>query len=256
MKKRIKKFILQLLGSRFLLIFNESLVLDRWLWISHRIKIKDIAVADIGCGNGWLSMNLARMGKNITVTGLGYSDRDLAKAKHRATVLNLSNVQFRVQDVRYLENCNDMIGKFDAVICFEVIEHILDDVKLFNNLVKLLRNGGKLYMTTPNEDYIPMGIHDKGPFHEIEDGGHVRKGYNYSDLTEMAIMAGLSIDEISYCSGWSSQQLTKLLWVVSQHTDYRVAWLLTLPLRILPPFLDSFIKRDYPKYSICLVATK
>ena len=48
---------------------------------------------------------------------------------------------------------------YDAVVCIEVIEHVLEDEKFVGNIEKVIRQGGWAYFTTPNGDYIK----NKGP---------------------------------------------------------------------------------------------
>jgi SAM-dependent methyltransferase len=209
-------------------------------------------VVDAGCGNGWLAINCARLG--YQTLGLGWSDDDLARARDRAEKLD-SSAQFEVQDLRDLAGRGDLVARFDVVTCTEVIEHIIDDSKLMMSLAELLRPGGLLLLTTPNAEYIPMDEGDSGPFELIEDGRHVRKGYSADGLRDLAKVANLHVEEISYCSGRASQHLTRLLRKVTRFVGYGPAWALTFPLRALPLVADRFIG-NYPPYSICLVAKK
>lgn len=39
-------------------------------------------------------------------------------------------------------------GSYDVVVCCDVIEHVVDDVALFNDLLRIARK--KVYITTPN----------------------------------------------------------------------------------------------------------
>jgi SAM-dependent methyltransferase len=160
-----------------------------------------------------------------------------------------------VQDVRALSTRSDLKECFDIATCLETIEHILDDEEVMRSLASVLRPGGRVILTTPSQEYIPLDSGDAGPFNQLENGGHVRKGYTPERLTHLAEQAGLAVAEIAYCSGRSSQMVTKLLRALNQRLGYGPAWALTLPLRVLPLILDSQEQR-YPPYSICMVATK
>jgi SAM-dependent methyltransferase len=166
-----------------------------------------------------------------------------------------SEARFEVQDVRTLSTRHEFKECFDIATCFETIEHVLDDAKVMQSLAGLLRPGGLLVLTTPSYEYIPMDAGDAGPFSGIEDGRHVRKGYTPETLTYLAEQAGLKVTDIGFCSGWASQKITTLLRALSRRTGYGPAWALTFPLRLIPPLLDN---RDqaYPRYSICMLATK
>lgn len=239
-------------GARALLILGDSLVVDRWRWIRTRLPPEPIDLIDAGCGNGWLSLNCARLGHRTL--GLGWDDNDLTRARTRANMFG-SGARFEVQDLRTLASRSDLRASCDVVACTEVIEHIIEDSTLMSNLANLLRPGGTLLLTAPNDGYIPMDTGDTGPFEAIEDGRHVRKGYSPDRLRELAEAANLCVEEIDYCSGRTSQRLTRLLRHLTRSIGYGPAWALTFPLRVLPPAADR-AAQDYPQYSICLVATK
>lgn len=100
-----------------------------------------------------------------------------------------------------------------------------------------------------------MDAGDAGPFSEIENGQHVRKGYTPERLSYLAEQAGLKVAEIGFCSGWSSQKVTTLLRHLSRRIGYGPAWALTLPLRLIPPLFDNR-EQTHPAYTICMMATK
>ncbi|MCU4187252.1 methyltransferase domain-containing protein [Acidiferrimicrobium sp. IK] len=226
--------------------------MDRWKWIKRRLPAEPSRLLDAGCGNGWLTVNCARLG-HATI-GLGNDYDEVTRAQSRAAAIGSSS-KFEQQDIRHLDSRHDLMGQFDVVTCTEVIEHVINDSKLVADLAALLRPRGKLLLTTPNEAYIPIDSGDTGPFEPIEDGRHVRKGYSVSRLHHLATTSGLRVDEISYCSGKASQRFTRLLRSVSHLIGYRPAWGLTLWLRVFPPVLDR-MQHDYPQYSICMVASK
>jgi SAM-dependent methyltransferase len=179
---------------------------------------------------------------------------DLEKARKRAAALN-SDARFEVQDIRTLSTRYDLKEHFDVATCFEAIEHIIDDAGVMRSLASILRPGGRLVLTTPSQGYIPMDAGDSGPFSEVEDGRHVRKGYTPERLKYLTEQAGLEVAEIGFCSGWSSQKATALLRSLNRRIGYGPAWALTFPLRLAPLLLDNQ-DQAHPPYSICMLATK
>src|SRR5664280_1526589 len=250
--RSVKTWLVRLGGARTLIVFGDSLVVDRWRWIRTHLPRETSNLVDAGCGNGWLALNCARLGHHTL--GLGWDDNDLTRARTRADILK-SSARFEVQDLRDLASRPDLTASFDVVTCTEVIEHIIDDSKLMANLATLLRPEGQLLLTAPSSDYIPMDVGDAGPFEAIEDGRHVRKGYSPDGLRGLAEAANLRVVEIGYCSGRASQRLTRLLRALTRSIGYGPAWALTFPLRILPPAIDR-PTQNWPPYSICLVASK
>ncbi len=248
----LRKTFIRLVGPRSLLLLGDTLVLDRWRWLQSRLPTAPASLIDVGCGNGWLAINCSLLG--YRTLGIGWAGPDLEKAKVRGKLFG-SDARFEVQDVRTLSNRYDLKQCFDVATCLETIEHILDDAKVMHSLAGVLRTGGTLILTTPSQEYIPMGNGDAGPFSEVEDGRHVRKGYTPERLSHLAEQAGFKVTEIGFCSGWASQRATALLRRLDRHIGYAPAWAVTLPLRLFPPLFDNG-NRAYPRYSICMQATK
>jgi len=247
----------RLFGFRAMLIHWDPMVLDRWLWLRSRMHgvPAPSRVLDVGCGGGAFTIGLARMGHQVL--GLSFDAASQQRAAERAILSAAPSASFRVCDVRRLNEQNDLAGQHDVVVCFECIEHILDDGKLMRDIAACVKPGGRLLLTAPNEDYIPITESDAGPFHEVETGWHVRKGYREARLRELCAQAGLKPVEIGYCSGFLSQKITYLLRMLARiHSFLGLA--VIFPLRMLPPFFDPGISRlsNWPGYSICLEAQK
>ena len=116
---------------------------------------------------------------------------------------------------------------------------------------------GTLLLTTPYKGFRAIGpLPNDGPLSKIEDGGHVRLGYEDSDLQRLCAGAGLEVDEISSCSGFMSQKTTYLL-RAGVKVNRPLAWTAILPLRLLP-IVDGALGKilKWPNYSICLQAHK
>ena len=104
---------------------------------------KDSLVLDVGCGSGVIASYLS-VKYSAKVIGLdGNIDAvNFAKAK-------FPHVDFRPQLV------DDDFGlnlRVDSIYCLELIEHIFEPqaIILLDNFFRLLKPGGKLFLTTPN----------------------------------------------------------------------------------------------------------
>ncbi|MFA4903618.1 MAG: methyltransferase domain-containing protein [Desulfobaccales bacterium] len=252
-----KSILVRLLGFRANFIHGDTLITDRWLWLKKRLpETKNSeTLIDIGCGTGAFSIGAAL--KGYDVLGLSWDERNQGLAGERAKICKADNAKFEVLDVRKLASREDLLGQFDVAVCFENIEHIINDKKLIIDIALCLKPGGRLLLTTPNFFYRPITSGDKGPFSKIEDGGHVRRGYTKAMIYELCAQTNLLVDDISYCSGFLSQKITFIQRVVSKlHPLF--GWATILPLRFLPPLFDRFVTSlmRWPYFSICLEAYK
>lgn len=253
---KASSWLVRLIGFPALLIHGDPLVLDRWLWLRRRLPPGDGALLDVGSGNGSFTMGAARLGYHAL--GLTFQRAEVDVARSRARMLGIDRATFEVDDVRTLGQRDDLVGRFDVVLCFENIEHILDDESLMRAMAATLVPGGRLLLTTPNLSYVPINRWEAGPWVPVEDGRHVRKGYTHDDVQQLAAGAGLEVVELSVCSGFLSQKLAKLQWWVARRTNTLGGWLAVLLLRPFPVMLDPVIRRlfRYPDYSVCLVARR
>jgi len=251
------RLLSMLFGHSGLLIHGDTLVLDRWLWLKKRLPNtnSDDLLLDCGCGSGAISVAAAKRG--YQVTGINNDDTQLEHSTHRAKQYAQGRAKFEKCDLRELSDKTDLHNQFDVVICFEAIEHILDDRKLFRALVQCLKPGGRLLLTTPYFHYKAMSPEDDGPISKVEHGGHVRRGYTPIMLRELCRDAAVELENISYCSGILSQKLTILLRAIAK-LNYGFGWLVTFPLRPFPPIFDTLFTLilRWPNYSICLEAYK
>lgn len=232
--------------------------MDRWLWLKRKLPIsKDKeSLIDIGCGTGAFTIGSAKRGYESL--GLSWDERNQKVAEQRSEICNVNNTRFEIYDVRKLEDRSDLHEKFNIAICIENIEHIIDDKKLFREIVKCIKPGGRLLLTAPYYYLKPMSSSDSGPFEkEEEDGGHVRRGYTKGMLLELCEDSNLIIEDVSYCTGFFSQKITGLYRFLVEFNPI-LAWLVVLPLRIFPLIFDNIISRifNWPGLSICLEAYK
>lgn len=249
--------LVRVLGFPAMLTHGDTLVLDRFLWLRKRLPEPQYGhrLLDAGCGSGAFTVWADRVGYDAL--GLTWDEDDAQVARERAALVK-SQASFEVQDLRQLASRDDLDGRFDTVLCFENIEHILNDEQLMRSLVGTLRPGGVLLLTTPNADYWPLDRFDAGPWTQVEDGGHVRKGYTEERLRELSELAGLRVEALESCSGILSQKVTALHRALGRLFPPLLAWAIIAPLRVLPPLLDpllaAFTKR--PDYCLCIAATK
>jgi SAM-dependent methyltransferase len=252
-----KSILVKTLGFPATLIHGDPTVLDRWLWLRRRLPPtrNRERLAEFGCGTGAFSIGAALRGYHVT--GASWDERNQSVATERAALCGAEHCRFEVVDLRKLDEREDWRDTFDVAIACEVIEHVLDDRKLMTDMAACLKPGGRLLLTTPNLEYVPLAPEHMGPFAEVEDGGHVRRGYSPAMLEELCDLAGLAGPRITFCSGLVSQKVTALQGRLGRLHPL-LAWGATLPLRALPPLADAALTgaTRWPPYSICLEAYK
>ena len=125
--------------------FNRIADIKRLHFIIETLKSKlpeNAVVLDVGCGNGVISRSLGSYGFNVY--GIDVSEKAIEKAKQ---LNNLTNVKF---DLLSAEQLVAEGKKYNAVICSEVLEHLIEPEKLLNVLYQSLSDDGTLIVTVPN----------------------------------------------------------------------------------------------------------
>lgn len=248
-----KSLLIRIFGYRAAFIHGDTAMLDRWNFVKRHMPRTGNGerAFDVGCGSGAFTIGLAQRGYGAT--GLSWDERNQGVARERAAIAGAAKTEFPIGDARQLDRIAGHRGRYDYVLSLENIEHILDDRKLMRDLTACLKPGGWLVLSTPNKDYRAITPEDDGPFSTVEDGWHVRRGYTPAMLRELALGAGLMVEEIGSCTGFLSQKLT---WLFRRGRMF--GWALALPLRVLPPLFDPLIRKltGYPDFSVTMVAYK
>jgi SAM-dependent methyltransferase len=241
----------RLFGPVATAFYGDPTVYDRYKWIKLYLKPGPLRTLDLGCGFGALSMYSAKIGNKVVA--LDYSELNLSKAKSWADILKLFNISFLRADIRELSSHVNGLGKFDQIICCEVIEHILDDKKLINDIFKLLKPNGLVLLSTPYEKHKPL-LWEKYSYAEM--GGHVRYGYNIEQLKQLLGDYGFHISSCDYIGGIITQYLFNINWIISKLNGKLSLIISTffMPLRLLDNLLTNLIGYNY--LSICVIAFK
>lgn len=248
----MKNLLAKLLGWKITILHGDPTTYDRWVWLKRQLLPGRLRTLDAGCGSGSFTMFAARIGNDST--GISFDERNFQLANTRAKLFKIKNVKFILGDLRELSSYSNALGMFDQIICFETIEHILNDKKLITDLAGTLKLGGRLLLTTPYKYYKPLYMDG---ISACEDGGHVRWGYTADELKDLFEASGLEIVVEDYVSGFFSQKITSLMRRLIQVMPYVFVWMLTMPLRTLQIFDAPFTKFiRYPFLSVCVVAVK
>ncbi len=98
-------------------------------------------ILEIGCGDGTFSEHLKQT-KNIECWGIEYEPEQAAIAKTRMHKILVGDALMMINE---LPN-----NYFDAVICNDVLEHLLDPYTVLKNLKAKIKSNGLVISSLPN----------------------------------------------------------------------------------------------------------
>ena len=163
--------------------------MDRWRWLRRHLRAGGVRTFDAGCGNGGFSIFSAQIGNEVVAASFSVQEQE--SARRRAEILGVTGIDFRVIDLREIEDHRVALGLFDQIICMETIEHVSEDDKLVNSLTAMLKPGGQILLSAPYDRHRPLYTEEREP-RGIEDGSHVRFEDGSSE----------PIDLIVWCTGY------------------------------------------------------
>ncbi len=132
---------------------------------------------DIGCGTGAMLDMLAPFG---AVVGADFAPEALAFCRERG------HSRLARADVRRLPFAD---ASFDAVTAMDVIEHIDDDKAASSEILRVLRPGGRLFVTVPAYRYL---------WSEHDEALHHHRRYTAPHLKDLFQRAGFAVPQLSY----------------------------------------------------------
>lgn len=107
--------------------------------------IKGKSVLDGGCEAGYISIKLLEKGANVTAIDIV----EPALEKFREKIKGTNYTPIIKKGV--LQNMPFASNEFDATVCTEVLEHAPDTQKCIEELIRVVKPGGKIIITFPNE---------------------------------------------------------------------------------------------------------
>jgi len=139
-----------------------------------KLPLKGISVLDVGCGGGLISEFLTKMG--AIVVGIDAGEKAINIAREHAQKSNL-DIDYRNCTIEELCETDE---KFDAIIAFEIVEHVNNLSFFIESMSKMLKPGGKILISTINRTYrsfilgivgaeyimkmVPLGTHNWDKF--------------------------------------------------------------------------------------------
>ena len=115
-----------------------------------------LRLADIGCGPGTLTTDLATRVSPGDVVGIDLDPGVIAEAAATATAAGIDNVRFVAGDFRTLPEADGGLpaGSFDVVHAHQVLQHLRDPAGALAAIAALARRGG--VVAARDADYAAM----------------------------------------------------------------------------------------------------
>lgn len=149
------------------------------LFLIYKNYSQNRLILDVGCGVGAEFEELKKFGR---VTALDINKNALKIAEQQKVRTILADIGKCV-----LEN-----EHYDAICCFDILEHLRDDQQVLNNIFQSLKTGGFFIFTVPAYQSL-FGPHDLALKHQ--------RRYNKKGIIMKLNKAGFKIVRINY---WNS----------------------------------------------------
>lgn len=127
-------------------------------WAAEAIRaelLPGAGILEIGCGLGWASDLFHSLGFKVLSLDVSKETVEEAKRRYPGSSFTVASAEDFV-----------LPGAYDAILAFEVIEHLKDHKKAVENWKRSLKPGGWLFLSTPNRYYSADNpSKEKNPHH-------------------------------------------------------------------------------------------
>jgi SAM-dependent methyltransferase len=204
-------------------------------------------ILDAGSGFGQYSYFLSGMSKFWSIRAVDVKEEQIADCNDFFSKIGRSNVLFEMADLTVFSEPDT----FDLILSVDVMEHILEDEKVFRNFYDSLTNEGMVLISTPS-DQGGSDVHDHDEESSFIDE-HVRDGYNIEDIREKLKRAGFSKTEARFSYGKPGQLGWKLsmkypILILNASKLFFILlpfyYLVTFPVALICNWLDVIKKHD------------
>ena len=165
-------------------------------YIAARIDLRDARVLDVGCGGGLLSEALAAKGARVTAIDLA---PELLKIARLHRLESGVQVDYRQSPVEALLDAGEPPS--DAITCMEMLEHVPDPASVIDACARLLKPGGRLFVSTLNRTPAAFALAIVGAEYVarlLPKGTHEYRDFiRPSELAAWLRGAGLVLEDVS-----------------------------------------------------------
>jgi SAM-dependent methyltransferase len=226
------------------LIFLRSWYVRRELFKLRKVLGGNlIQILDAGTGYGQYSYFMHRKLNPSNILSIDVKEDWIKDAESFFSKVSAENVKFEVHDLLNINYDN----KFDLILCVDVMEHIADDVKVFQNFYRALKPNGYLLINSPS-------IYGGSDVHSDEDesfiGEHARVGYSKEELESKLHPMGFKTYKSQYTYGFWGDKAWRLgIKYPMMLLNISKMFFIILPVYYLLTFLFTFIMMILDFYS-------
>ena len=164
-------------------------------WIDELVKLQGKSVLDMGCGGGILAEAMAALGAHVKGVDLSVKALNVAKLHLLESHLDVSYEEISAEDLAQREP-----GKYDALTCMEMLEHVPDPGSVVGACAKLVKPGGHVFFSTINRNpkaYVLAVIGAEYILRLLPRGTHeYAKFIKPSELARHCRAAGLTLTSV------------------------------------------------------------
>ena len=155
----------------------------------------EASVLDAGSGFGQYTWRISRMNRAWKIKAIDINSEQIDDCNHFFEKTGLSDrVLFQTCDLTTLADLNC----YNLILSVDVMEHIEEDLLVFQNFYKSLKFNGMLLISTPS-DKGGSDVHNDKEESFIDE--HVREGYSIKEINEKLTQAGFRNIEARYTYG-------------------------------------------------------
>jgi len=207
---------------------------------------KEISIYDAGAGYGQYTYFMAENLKPNKILAVDVKEEWIRDSEEFFKRRGNGNISFGIEDLTAINYTNC----FDLIVCVDVMEHIVEDTKVFKNFYNALQKGGYLLINTPS---IYGGSDVHGDHDESFIGEHARDGYSAEELDTKLQPLGFERHKAIYSYGFWGDKA----WRIGIKYPLKLVNISKVLLIVLPfyywvvlPFMLLFMFIDYKSTNV------
>ena len=165
-------------------------------YVAQRAPLMGAAALDVGCGGGLLSEALAKAGAAVTAIDLAPNLLKVARLHGLESGIKVGYRQVAVEVL-----ADEAAGSFDVVTCMEMLEHVPDPAAIVAACARLLKPGGRLFLSTLNRTPAAFALAIVGAEYVarlLPKGTHLYRDFiKPAELARMLRDAGLQLEDVT-----------------------------------------------------------